>query len=129
MNYAKERTHLFRIVSVLLVSLLFFSKVYGAAPKTKTDNELLEICVNSAKPLVFDDLSAFFESKKSKNELTIIDRVEGMCEMTSVCAQRAREVSDKENAMHLKKKIENELMGLLAYCLSDFVTSNPSANN
>ena len=129
MNYAKERTHLFRIVSVLLVSLLFFSKVFGADPKTNTDNELLEICVNSAKPLVFDDLSAFFESKKSKDTLTIIDRVEGMCEMTSVCDQRAREVSDKENAMHLKDKIEAELMRLLASCFATLLPPNPSANN
>ena len=129
MNYAKERTHLFRIVSVLLVSLLFFSKVFGADPKTNTDNELLEICLLKAQPLVFDDLSAFVKSKKTENALTLSDKKAFLSKVTSVCDQRATEVSDKENAMHLKKKIEAELMSLLAICFTEVLAPNPSANN
>lgn len=129
MNYAKESTHLFRIVSVLLVSLLFFSKVYGADPKTNTDNELLEVCLLKAQPLVFGDLSAFVKSKKDEKELTLSDKEAFKVEIASVCDQRATEVSDKENAVHLKDKIEAELMHLLACCFVKVLASNSSANN
>ena len=129
MHYVKKKIHLFRIVIVLLVSLLFFSKVFGADPKTKTDNELLEVCLFKAQPLFFDDLSAFVKSKKTENALTLSDKKAFLSKVTSVCDQRAREVSDKENAMHLKKKIEAKLMSLLAICFAEVLALNPSANN